>query len=263
MRWGRPTKRSCAGLTTAATVWWAPVASCIAPGAPTTTPRASPRFSCPLTDPDPLRSMPGGTGARHLDAYLLCATPRTGCTLLCDLLRSTHIAGRPESYFRQQDEQAWADRWRLARNGAGTFDYGDYVRAAVAAGSSPNGLFGARVMRGTPEEIVTKLGSVHPDLPCAIWRCSTAPSAARASSTCGETTPWPRRFPGPAPSRRSSGTRATPLGQGTSLASILSRSTPSFRPSRSTTRRGGSGSARSMSSRTTGATKLWPAIRPA
>jgi trehalose 2-sulfotransferase len=99
-----------------------------------------------------------------IDAYLICATPRTGSTLLCDLLRSTGIAGHPESYFRRPDEQEWADRWRLARDGAGAFDYGDYVRAAVAAGSTPNGVFAARVMWGTLEEIVTRLGTVHPEL---------------------------------------------------------------------------------------------------
>jgi len=35
-----------------------------------------------------------------INAYLICGTPRTGSTLLCDLLRATGIAGRPESYFR-------------------------------------------------------------------------------------------------------------------------------------------------------------------
>jgi LPS sulfotransferase NodH len=99
-----------------------------------------------------------------IDAYLLCATPRTGSTLLCGLLRSTGLAGRPESYFRLPDEKEWADRWQLPRNGARAFDYGDYVRAAVVAGSTPNGVFGARVMWGTLEEIVTKLGTVDPDL---------------------------------------------------------------------------------------------------
>jgi len=44
------------------------------------------------------------------------------------------------------------------------FDYGDYVRAAVAAGSSSNGVFGAGVMLGTMEQIVTTLSFVHPDL---------------------------------------------------------------------------------------------------
>lgn len=98
-----------------------------------------------------------------INAYLICGTPRTGSTLLCDLLRSTAIAGRPESYFRLPDEQSWADRWRLARPRKEAFDYDDYVRAAVVAGSSPNGVFGARVMWGTLEEIVTKLGTVYPD----------------------------------------------------------------------------------------------------
>jgi len=98
-----------------------------------------------------------------IDAYLICGTPRTGSTLLCGLLQSTEVAGRPESYFRLPDEQTWVDRWRLARNEAGDFDYGDCVRAAVVAGSSPNGVFGARVMWGTLEEIVTKLGTVHPE----------------------------------------------------------------------------------------------------
>jgi len=44
-----------------------------------------------------------------IDAYLICGTPRTGSTLLCDLLPSSEIAGRPESYFRLTDEQAFAD----------------------------------------------------------------------------------------------------------------------------------------------------------
>jgi LPS sulfotransferase NodH len=102
-------------------------------------------------------------GSFGIDAYLLCGTPRTGSTLLCGLLRSTDLAGRPESYFRLPDEQAWADRWQLPRKG-GAFDYGEYVRAAVVVGSTPNGVFGARVMWGTLEEIVTKLGTVHRDI---------------------------------------------------------------------------------------------------
>jgi trehalose 2-sulfotransferase len=101
---------------------------------------------------------------RLASAYLLCGTPRTGSTLLCGLLRSTDVAGRPESYFRLPDEQAWANRWRLSRDDAGTFLYGDYVRAAVAAGSSRNGVFGARVMWGTLDEILMKLGAIYPDL---------------------------------------------------------------------------------------------------
>ena len=96
------------------------------------------------------------------DSYLICATPRSGSTLLCGLLRSTGVAGRPESYFRIPDEAAWAESWRIPRDRAGRFDYRDYVRAAIAAGSTENGLFGARVMWGTVAEMVTRLGAVHP-----------------------------------------------------------------------------------------------------
>jgi LPS sulfotransferase NodH len=90
-----------------------------------------------------------------IDSYLICGTPRTGSTLLCGLLRDTGIAGRPESYFRLPDEQSWADRWHLPRE----FDYRDFVRAAIAEGSTPNGIFAARVMWGTLDEMVAKLGA--------------------------------------------------------------------------------------------------------
>lgn len=97
-------------------------------------------------------------------AYLICATPRSGSTLLGGLLRSTGIAGRPESYFRLPDEKTWADRWQLARNSAGGVDYQDYLRAAVVEGSTENGVFGARVMWGTMDEIVLRLTAARPDL---------------------------------------------------------------------------------------------------
>jgi len=35
------------------------------------------------------------------DSYLICTTPRSGSTLLCELLEGTGIAGRPDEYFQQ------------------------------------------------------------------------------------------------------------------------------------------------------------------
>lgn len=35
--------------------------------------------------------------------YILCATPRTGSTYLCSLLKSSGVAGVPESYRRRRD----------------------------------------------------------------------------------------------------------------------------------------------------------------
>ena len=92
-----------------------------------------------------------------IESYFVCATPRTGSSLLLGLLESTGLAGRPESYFRQPDEQQWADRWGIPGPGHPAFDYAAFVRAARAAGTTPNGIFGAKLMWGTLDEVVTKL----------------------------------------------------------------------------------------------------------
>jgi hypothetical protein len=97
-------------------------------------------------------------------SYLICSTPRSGSTLLWVLLQSTGIAGRPESYFRLSDEPTWVDQWRIARDPDGSFDYRDYVQAAIRDGSTENGVFGSRVMWGTMDEIVAKLNTVYRDL---------------------------------------------------------------------------------------------------
>lgn len=85
----------------------------------------------------------------RLGSYLICATPRTGSSLLCGLLDSTGVAGHPESWFRRLDEREFAARWGIADPSDGTFGYAGYFRAAVAAGSTANGVFAARIMWGT------------------------------------------------------------------------------------------------------------------
>jgi LPS sulfotransferase NodH len=92
-----------------------------------------------------------------IESYVVCATPRTGSSLLLGLLESTGLAGRPEAYFRQPDEQQWADRWGIPGPDDPAFDYRVFVRAARAAGTTPNGIFGAKLMWGTLDEVVAKL----------------------------------------------------------------------------------------------------------
>ncbi|WP_319462436.1 Stf0 family sulfotransferase [Micromonospora sp. RTP1Z1] len=96
-----------------------------------------------------------------VDSYFICATPRTGSSLLCGLLASTGVAGRPEAYFRVPDEPLWAGRWGLE---AGGWGYGDFVAAALAAGRTGNGAFGAKLMWGTLDRVVAGLATVHPEL---------------------------------------------------------------------------------------------------
>jgi LPS sulfotransferase NodH len=100
--------------------------------------------------------------AAGVDAYLLCSTPRTGSTWLCGLLESTRVAGRPASYFRKADENTYADGWGVPRSSDGTPLYAEFVRAAKAAGTTDNGVFGARIMWGTMDEVVLRLRTIYP-----------------------------------------------------------------------------------------------------
>ncbi|QSB13176.1 sulfotransferase [Natronosporangium hydrolyticum] len=97
-----------------------------------------------------------------VDGYVICGTPRTGSTLLCSLLRSTGVAGRPESYFRRPDAESLARRWELPRGDDGGWRFPDFLAAAIAAGSTPNGIFGVRIMWGTLDELVAQLRAAAP-----------------------------------------------------------------------------------------------------
>jgi trehalose 2-sulfotransferase len=90
-------------------------------------------------------------------SYLMCGTPRTGSTLLCGLRESTGLAGRPQSYFREPDERELAGRLGVPVAADGSFDYRRFARAVRAEGSSPNGVFAARVMWGTMSRVVDGL----------------------------------------------------------------------------------------------------------
>lgn len=90
-------------------------------------------------------------------SYLICATPRTGSTLLCGLLAATGVAGKPESYFRGPDERSYAETWGVPLGPDGSLDDCAYVRAAIAASSTANCVFAARVVWGTMDKVVAKL----------------------------------------------------------------------------------------------------------
>ncbi len=113
----------------------------------------------------------GGPEPRR--SYLVCATPRSGSTLLCETLLSTGVAGRPREYFealketglpRRPREYFWGLRSpeviRLLPHDANidhaaerspTWEREDYRRHfdwAVREGTTPNGVFGAKMMWG-------------------------------------------------------------------------------------------------------------------
>ncbi len=98
------------------------------------------------------------TGGLDFDSYLICATARSGSTLLCGLLESSGVAGHPASYFIRQGLQEYADAWGIARPKDGRIDE-VYVRAALIAGRTANGIFGGRLMGETLPELMDDLAA--------------------------------------------------------------------------------------------------------
>ncbi|MEZ4660333.1 MAG: Stf0 family sulfotransferase [Caldilineaceae bacterium] len=95
--------------------------------------------------------------------YLICGTPRTGSTLLCQYLTSAEVAGRPHSYFRKQDMVSWAENWRILDSN-GRYRFADYLIGTCAAASTENGVIAIRVMWGSLEEMLVELGQLYPNL---------------------------------------------------------------------------------------------------
>ena len=75
-------------------------------------------------------------------SYVICAVQRSGSFLLCEALKNTGLAGFPEEYFL--DGQGWEDGEWARQNGIRT-RY-DYLRLVFDKGTSPNGVFGAKIM---------------------------------------------------------------------------------------------------------------------
>jgi LPS sulfotransferase NodH len=95
-------------------------------------------------------------------SYFLCTTPRSGSTLLCDLLAATGVAGRPESYFRKPDLPAWSKRLHVPSEPDVGLAYLSTVQEYGAAGT---GLFGCRIMWESMAELLSRLDVLYPGLP--------------------------------------------------------------------------------------------------
>ncbi len=103
----------------------------------------------------------------RFDSYILCATPRTGSTLLCNLLAGTGVAGDPDSFFMAEVDPVWAERWGLpSREGFSEEGHAAaYLSAAIAAGRGQTGMFGLRLMHESLGGLSAMIGKVHPGLP--------------------------------------------------------------------------------------------------
>jgi LPS sulfotransferase NodH len=71
-------------------------------------------------------------------SYLVCATPRSGSSFLCEVLSSTGVAGRPDDYF--WSPSFWFAQW-------GVVDFAGFAERLLQEGATANGVFGSKLMR--------------------------------------------------------------------------------------------------------------------
>ncbi|MEJ6403068.1 Stf0 family sulfotransferase [Yoonia sp. 2307UL14-13] len=105
--------------------------------------------------------------------YLICTMPRSGSTLLCDLLKQTKTAGKPDSFFRPQSMADFAARWDVPAQTLETFDH-SYLGTALDRGTAGTGCFGMRIMWNNIPGLITRLDQLFPQTTTDQGRLQTA-----------------------------------------------------------------------------------------
>lgn len=91
---------------------------------------------------------------------MLCASPRSGSTLLCDLLNQTGLAGAPASYLRPASVAEYSAEWGVpAGKGAWDERYLEAVRHHSADGSGRPAL---RIMWSDMPAVLERLQALDP-----------------------------------------------------------------------------------------------------
>jgi LPS sulfotransferase NodH len=116
-------------------------------------------------------------GREMFDGYIICATPRSGSTLLCNLLASTRKTGNPNSYYHRTEIMShWAAEWSLP--GRDTMSANEfsiaYLEATIKAGRGETNVFGLRLMREYLEGLLSVLDQLFPGLPSDVHRFECA-----------------------------------------------------------------------------------------
>jgi LPS sulfotransferase NodH len=73
--------------------------------------------------------------------YIIASTVRTGSYLLCEGLEATGRAGRPAEAFCPDHRAGYCQRWNLPVEAS----FGDYFRAVIENGRTPNGVYGVKI----------------------------------------------------------------------------------------------------------------------
>jgi trehalose 2-sulfotransferase len=105
------------------------------------------------------------------DALIVCATPRSGTTLLCDLLAETGVTGTPNSFYRAESVDHFARQLGIA---AGPDFERRYLDAITAEGRGATDLFSMRVMWPSMATMRDALSALFPAETTDAGRIATA-----------------------------------------------------------------------------------------
>jgi trehalose 2-sulfotransferase len=102
-------------------------------------------------------------------SLIVATNPRAGSWMLCTGLAKTGLAGYPSEYLIPWDERDWARLW-------GTSGYRAFLDAMLLEGTSPNGVFAAKIMWRHVGHLVDRAAeipgygnSTAPDLMAAVF----------------------------------------------------------------------------------------------
>ncbi|MEM7429924.1 MAG: Stf0 family sulfotransferase [Pseudomonadota bacterium] len=110
------------------------------------------------------------------DSYVICTSPRSGSTLLCDLLAATGVAGNPGSHFHDPSISEWLGYYDLdPEPGLAEHEVlAQIFREAVRYGTQHTGMFGLRLQRHSFAFFQEKLDLLHPGFASDVERFGAA-----------------------------------------------------------------------------------------
>jgi len=92
-------------------------------------------------------------------SIILCANPRSGSTMLCDLMAATGVLGRPQSFYRPESISEWAKLLGFddePANRSIEFE-SNYLAAIRKHGADASGMFSLRLMWDTKDGLIERL----------------------------------------------------------------------------------------------------------
>lgn len=103
---------------------------------------------------------------KKFQSYVICTSPRSGSTLLCQLLREVGDAGLPDSHFHAASLERWLGSYGLGKDAFNTEKESlkAVFQAAVERGKGAGQVFGLRLQRHSFAYFSEQLSLLYPSL---------------------------------------------------------------------------------------------------